>query len=134
MPAERFLSVSLGQLDQGPQSVFAFLREFHAPPTLMFINCVDIVHIRGALVKTFLFSRARDIIPVLRYNALPLDGADMELVFLRHGAAADREDWKGDDADRPLTADGTDRTKEVVRGLKALKVKPDIILSSPLLR
>ena len=58
----------------------------------------------------------------------------MELVFLRHGAAADREDWKGDDADRPLTADGADRTKEVVRGLKALKVKPDIILSSPLLR
>jgi phosphohistidine phosphatase len=58
----------------------------------------------------------------------------MELVFLRHGAAADREDWKGDDADRPLTADGADRTKEVVRGLKALKVKPDAILSSPLLR
>ena len=58
----------------------------------------------------------------------------MELVFLRHGAAADREDWKGDDADRPLTADGADRTKDVVRGLKALKVKPDVILSSPLLR
>jgi len=100
----------------------------------MLINCVDIVYIRGVLVKTFLFRGARDIIPVLRYNALPLDGADMELVFLRHGAAADREDWKGDDADRPLTADGADRTKEVVRGLKALKVKPDIILSSPLLR
>jgi len=58
----------------------------------------------------------------------------MELVFLRHGAAADREDWTGDDADRPLTADGADRTKEVVRGLKALKIKPDVILSSPLLR
>ena len=58
----------------------------------------------------------------------------MELVFLRHGVAADREDWKGDDADRPLTADGADRTKEVVRGLKALKIKPDVILSSPLLR
>lgn len=58
----------------------------------------------------------------------------MELIFLRHGAAADREDWKGDDADRPLTADGADRTKDVVRGLKALKVKPDVILSSPLLR
>ena len=58
----------------------------------------------------------------------------MELVFLRHGVAANREDWKGDDADRPLTADGADRTKEVVRGLKALKIKPDVILSSPLLR
>lgn len=58
----------------------------------------------------------------------------MELVFLRHGPAVDREDWKGDDADRPLTADGVDRTKEVIRGLKALKVKPDVIFSSSLLR
>jgi phosphohistidine phosphatase len=58
----------------------------------------------------------------------------MELVLLRHGVAANREDWKGDDEDRPLTADGTDRTKEVVRGLRALKIRPDVILSSPLLR
>jgi len=58
----------------------------------------------------------------------------MELVFLRHGPTVDREDWKGDDADRPLTADGVDRTKEVIRGLKALKVKPDVIFSSSLLR
>jgi phosphohistidine phosphatase len=58
----------------------------------------------------------------------------MELIFLRHGLAADLEDWKGDDADRPLTAEGADRTKEVVRGLRALKVRPDAILSSPLLR
>src|SRR6266508_1369653 len=58
----------------------------------------------------------------------------MELVFLRHGLAADREEWKGDDADRPLTAEGADRTKDVVRGLRTLKVRPDVILSSPLLR
>ncbi len=58
----------------------------------------------------------------------------MELVFLRHGIAADRESWKGDDADRPLTAEGADRTKEVVRGMRALKIRPDAILSSPLLR
>src|SRR5438093_382543 len=58
----------------------------------------------------------------------------MELVFLRHGLAADREEWKGTDEDRPLTAEGVDRTKEVVRGLRALKVRPDAILSSPLLR
>ncbi len=58
----------------------------------------------------------------------------MELVFLRHGLAAAREEWKGDDDDRPLTAEGVDRTKEVVRGLRALKVRPDVILSSPLLR
>jgi phosphohistidine phosphatase len=56
------------------------------------------------------------------------------LVFLRHGVAADGADWKGDDADRPLTTEGADRTKEVVRGLRAMKVRPDAILSSPLLR
>src|SRR5437867_4192008 len=58
----------------------------------------------------------------------------MELVFLRHGLAADRAEWKGTDEDRPLTAEGVERTKEVVRGLRALKVRPDAILSSPLLR
>src|SRR2546428_8186362 len=58
----------------------------------------------------------------------------MELVFLRHGLAGDREEWKGEDEARPLTAEGVERTKEVVRGLRALKVCPDVILSSPLLR
>ena len=58
----------------------------------------------------------------------------MELVFLRHGLAVDKEEWKGKDEDRPLTAEGVDKTKEVVRGLRALKVCPDVILSSPLLR
>jgi phosphohistidine phosphatase len=58
----------------------------------------------------------------------------MELVFLRHGLVADREEWKGTDEDRPLTTEGVDRIKEVVRGLRALKVRPDVILSSPLLR
>jgi phosphohistidine phosphatase len=58
----------------------------------------------------------------------------MELVFLRHGVAADGADWKGDDADRPLTEDGIARTREVVRGLRAMKIRPDVILSSPLLR
>ena len=58
----------------------------------------------------------------------------MELIFLRHGLAANQEGWKGDDEDRPLTAEGTDRTKEVVRGLRSLKVRPDAILTSPLLR
>src|SRR5213594_2228904 len=58
----------------------------------------------------------------------------MELVFLRHGLAVDREEWKGEDEARPLTAEGVERTKEAVRGLRALKVRPDVILSSPLLR
>ncbi len=103
----------------------------------MFIKYVEIVYIKAVQVKRKVFTReARDIPRALRYDASLLDDQErtMELVFLRHGAAADQEDWKGDDADRPLTADGADRTKDVVRGLKALKVKPDVILSSPLLR
>ncbi len=58
----------------------------------------------------------------------------MEVIFLRHGIAEDREGWKSDDKDRPLTAHGTERSMAVVRGLKALKVRPDVILTSPLLR
>jgi phosphohistidine phosphatase len=58
----------------------------------------------------------------------------MELVFLRHGLAADREEWKGEDEARPLTTEGVDRTKDAVQGLRTLKVRPDAILSSPLLR
>src|SRR5207245_4197073 len=58
----------------------------------------------------------------------------MELVFLRHGLAVYKEEWKGEDEARPLTREGVERTKEVVRGLRVLKVRPDVILSSPLLR
>lgn len=58
----------------------------------------------------------------------------MEVIFFRHGLAEDREEWKSDDKDRPLTAEGFDRTKAAVRGLRTLKVRPDVILSSPLLR
>lgn len=58
----------------------------------------------------------------------------MELVFLRHGVAVDGAEWKGADADRPLTEDGAARTKEVVRGLREMKIRPDVILASPLLR
>src|SRR5713226_110965 len=50
----------------------------------------------------------------------------MELVFLRHGLAADREEWKGTDEDRPLKTEGVDRIKEVVRGLRTLKVRTDV--------
>jgi phosphohistidine phosphatase len=58
----------------------------------------------------------------------------MEVVFLRHGPAEDREEWKSDDRDRPLTAEGFERTKAAVRGLRTLKIRPNAILSSPLLR
>jgi len=58
----------------------------------------------------------------------------IEVIFLRHGIAMDQEDWDGDDRSRPLTKEGADRTKSAVRGLRALKVRADILWSSPLKR
>lgn len=44
----------------------------------------------------------------------------MRLVLLRHGPAVDREEWLGSDPLRPLTADGRERTKRVVRAVAPL--------------
>ncbi len=54
--------------------------------------------------------------------------------FLRHGQAGDREDWKGDDAKRPLTPDGQKRMQREAAGIKALKLPVARILTSPLTR
>jgi phosphohistidine phosphatase len=58
----------------------------------------------------------------------------MEVIFFRHGIAVDQEQWKGDDDDRPLTKAGAGSTKLAAKGLCTLKVRPDVFLSSPLLR
>jgi len=58
----------------------------------------------------------------------------MEVIFFRHGIAVDQAQWKGDDAGRPLTPEGAERTKLAARGLQTLKVRPDVLLSSPLVR
>jgi phosphohistidine phosphatase len=59
----------------------------------------------------------------------------MELYFVRHGRAEDREVWAPRDDDlRPLTEDGIARMKQTARTIKALKVRPDAILTSPLTR
>ena len=59
----------------------------------------------------------------------------MLLYLLRHGIAIDREDPEcPPDAERPLTSEGIEKTREVARGLRKLGVKPDLILSSPLVR
>jgi phosphohistidine phosphatase len=57
----------------------------------------------------------------------------MKLLFLRHGIA---EEARGDmhDFDRALTQEGRDEMDQIARGLRRLGVKPDIILSSPLIR
>ena len=59
----------------------------------------------------------------------------MLLYLLRHGIAIDREDPEcPPDAERSLTREGIEKTREVARGLRKLGVKPDLIISSPLVR
>jgi phosphohistidine phosphatase len=58
----------------------------------------------------------------------------MEVIFFRHGIAMDREEWRGDDDERPLTKAGAGSTKLAAQGLRTLKVQPDVLLSSPLVR
>jgi phosphohistidine phosphatase len=59
----------------------------------------------------------------------------VELILLRHGIAIDREDPDcPPEEQRHLTAEGEQRTREAARGLKALGLAPDRVLSSPLLR
>ena len=58
----------------------------------------------------------------------------MKLYFLRHEQAADRHEWKGSDAERPLTAYGMERMKRSAAMISALGLELDAILSSPLTR
>jgi phosphohistidine phosphatase len=58
----------------------------------------------------------------------------MRLYFLRHEQAADRHEWKGSDAERPLTEDGMERMKRSATMIAALGFGLDAILSSPLTR
>jgi len=59
----------------------------------------------------------------------------MELYVLRHAIAAVRDaEGGGPDEERPLTDQGTAKLRRVVRGMKALGLSFDRILTSPYLR
>jgi phosphohistidine phosphatase len=58
----------------------------------------------------------------------------MKCYFLRHGLAGDPEQWDGNDADRPLTAEGKERMAREAKTMAALSLGLDAILTSPLLR
>ncbi len=58
----------------------------------------------------------------------------MELYLMRHGIAADRESWRGSDADRPLTERGSRRVEEVAKALGIFVDRFDRIVTSPYLR
>ena len=57
----------------------------------------------------------------------------MQLYFLRHGEA-DWPSWQKSDDERPLTKRGKKEMHEVGAFLARLKVRPDLILTSPLPR
>jgi phosphohistidine phosphatase len=59
----------------------------------------------------------------------------MKLYFLRHGIAYERETWQGDnDEFRPLTDDGIAAMKREAKSFERLKLKLDVIITSPLVR
>jgi phosphohistidine phosphatase len=59
----------------------------------------------------------------------------MQLYIVRHGIAIDREDPKCPaDAERYLTEEGVEKTKQVARGVAALAASADLLLSSPYVR
>ena len=58
----------------------------------------------------------------------------LELYFLRHADAGDSAAWAGDDTDRPLSNEGREQATRLGAYLKALKVKPDVVITSPMVR
>jgi phosphohistidine phosphatase len=58
----------------------------------------------------------------------------MKIYFLRHGLAGERSEWKGDDAARPLTDAGIEKTKRIAATLSKLNLGLDTIITSPLAR
>jgi phosphohistidine phosphatase len=58
----------------------------------------------------------------------------MEIYFLRHGDAGTAEGWKGSDAERPLSREGTARMKKEAAAIAQLRPTLDAILTSPLVR
>lgn len=59
----------------------------------------------------------------------------MKLYLVRHGIAVDHIGGEiKSDFQRPLTADGHNETEQVAMGLKKLGIKPDVFLTSPLVR
>ncbi|MBK9112653.1 MAG: hypothetical protein IPM88_13500 [Nitrospira sp.] len=48
----------------------------------------------------------------------------MDCLFFRHGIAIERQEWSGQEQDRPLTDKGAARTRESGKGLLNLRIKP----------
>jgi phosphohistidine phosphatase len=61
----------------------------------------------------------------------------MDLLVIRHAIAGDRAEWAKTgrpDHERPLTAEGRERMREVSRGLQRLVPELDLLATSPFVR
>lgn len=59
----------------------------------------------------------------------------MKVVLMRHGHSVDRMDPHcPPERERPLTEKGVRRSRAAAAGLRSLDVRPDVILTSPLVR
>jgi phosphohistidine phosphatase len=58
----------------------------------------------------------------------------MRLIIVRHAIAMPRETAKMEDEDRPLTKRGAKRFRRAAAGLARVERRPDILLTSPLVR
>ena len=67
-------------------------------------------------------------------SGAPASTEPVELYLLRHADAGDPLAWAGDDAERPLSEKGRRQAKRLGSLLAGIKLRPDIILTSPKLR
>jgi phosphohistidine phosphatase len=58
----------------------------------------------------------------------------MELYFLRHGEAGKKDEWEGEDTERPLNKEGTARMKREAAAIASLDLGLELIITSPLVR
>lgn len=58
----------------------------------------------------------------------------MRVYFMRHGDAGDKKSWRGEDADRPLSEVGVERTNAAAAHFEHTGLLPTRILTSPLAR
>jgi phosphohistidine phosphatase len=63
-----------------------------------------------------------------------VSASTIEVYLVRHGVAGERGPAFPDDRLRPLTEEGITRFRQAVRGLAAMAVGIDVVLTSPLVR
>jgi phosphohistidine phosphatase len=65
---------------------------------------------------------------------MPAEKVIMEIYLMRHGEAVSASEWRGADADRPLTVVGRAKLLEALDGMRRVKFSVPHVLTSPYLR